>query len=149
MTIQFKHVLVPIDFGEPSGVALEAAIDLARRFDAQLTLVHVYDIPTYVYSGITYPTGELLGQLQKAARDSFDKELRRVHAELPTAKGVLRCGPAAQEILATIDEVHPDLVVIGTHGRKGVKHALLGSVAEKVVRSSPVPVLTMHGREAP
>jgi nucleotide-binding universal stress UspA family protein len=145
MTIEFKHLLVPIDFGEPSERALDAAIELARKFGAQLTLVHVYEIPAYVYGGMTYATADLFGPIEDAARESLDKALREVQGKLPGAKAVLRRGPAAMEILAAIDELHPDMVVIGTHGRKGVKHALLGSVAEKVVRLSPAPVLTMHG----
>jgi nucleotide-binding universal stress UspA family protein len=145
MTIEFKHILVPVDFGEPSDCALDAAIELARRFDAQLTLAHVYEIPAYVYAGITYATADLFGPIEDAAREYLDKTLREVQKKLPGAKAVLRRGPAAMEILATIEELHPDMVVIGTHGRKGVTHALLGSVAEKVVRLSPVPVLTMHG----
>jgi len=149
MTIAFKHILVPIDFGEPSQRALEAGIELARLFGAQLTLVHVYEIPAYVYGGMTYATADLFGPIEQAARESLDKTLREVQAKFPGAKAVLRRGPAAMEILAVIDELHPDLVVIGTQGRTGVKHALLGSVAERVVRTSPAPVLTMHGTKQP
>jgi len=146
MTIEFKNLLVPIDFGEPSQRALEAAIELARRFDAKITLVHVYEIPAYVYGGMSsYATTDLFGPIEEAARASLDKALREVKGKLPATKAVLRRGPPAMEILAAIDELHPDLVVIGTRGRTGVKHALLGSVAERVVRMSPVPVLTMHG----
>ncbi|HEY3820113.1 MAG TPA: universal stress protein [Polyangiaceae bacterium] len=145
MTLQFKQLLVPIDFGEPSQCALEAAIELARRFDGQLTLVHVYEIPSYVYGGMTYSTADLLGPIREAASESLDKALREVQQKLPTARAILRQGSPAVEVLGVIDEARPDLVVIGTHGRKGVRHALLGSVAEKVVRLSAVPVLTMHG----
>ena len=146
MTIHFKHLLVPIDFGEPSHCALEAAIELAHRFDGRLTLVHVYEIPAYVYSGMTYATADLFAPIEEAARESLDKALQGVQEKLPGTKAVLRRGPAAPEILSVIDELRPDLVVIGTHGRTGVKHAFLGSVAEKVVRMASVPVLTMHGK---
>jgi nucleotide-binding universal stress UspA family protein len=144
MTIEFNHLLVPIDFGEPSQQALDAAIELATRFKARLTLVHVYEIPAYVYGGMTFATADLFGPIEDAAREQLDETLREVQKRVPGAKAILRRGPAALEILAVVDEVHPDLVVMGTHGRKGVSHALLGSVAEKVVRLSPAAVLTMR-----
>jgi nucleotide-binding universal stress UspA family protein len=146
VSIEFKHLLVPIDFGEPSLCALDAAMELARRFDGKLTLVHVCDIPSYVYGGMTYATTDLLAPIEEAARDSLDKMVREVERRLPGTTAVLRSGPPALEILAVVDELHPDLVVIGTHGRTGVKHALLGSVAERVVRTTSVPVLTIHAR---
>jgi nucleotide-binding universal stress UspA family protein len=142
MTIEFKHLLVPVDFGEPSRQALDTAIDLARRFGAQLTLVHVYEVPAYVYSGIAYATTDLFGPIEDAARAQLTKLLGEVRTKVPSAKAELRKGAPAMEILAAIAEAHPDLVVMGTHGRKGMPHVLLGSVAEKVVRLSPVPVLT-------
>ncbi|MGD0526291.1 MAG: universal stress protein [Polyangiaceae bacterium] len=144
MAIEFNNLLVPVDFGEPSLQALDAAIELATRFRAQLTLVHVYEIPAYVYGGMTFATTDLFGPIEDAAREQLDKMLHEVQASVTGTKAVLRRGSAAQEILAVIAEVHPDLVVMGTHGRKGVSHALLGSVAEKIVRLSPVAVLTMR-----
>lgn len=144
MTIDFKHLVVAIDFASPSQCALDAAIELARRFDSHVTLVHVYEIPAYAYSEMTYATADLFRPMQKLASESLEKTRREVEQRLPGTEAVLRCGLPATEILSVIEEVHPDLVVIGTHGRTGVKHLFLGSVAEKVVRLSPVPVLTMH-----
>jgi nucleotide-binding universal stress UspA family protein len=146
MTIEFNHLLVPVDFGEPSQQALDTAIELANRFKAQLTIVHVYEIPAYVYGGMTFATADLFGPIEDAAREQLNKTLREAQKRVPGAKAVLRRGPPAAEILAVVDEVHPDLVVMGTHGRKGVSRALLGSVAEKVVRFSPVAVLTMRAK---
>jgi nucleotide-binding universal stress UspA family protein len=148
MTIEFKHLLVPVDFGEPSQRALAAGVDLARRFGSQLTLVHVCEIPAYVYGGMTYATADLIGPIEEAARETLDKALRGVKDKLPATTGILRRGPAAMEILGVISELRVDLVVIGTHGHKGLKHAFLGSVAERIVRLSPVPVLTMHESKA-
>jgi nucleotide-binding universal stress UspA family protein len=148
MTIEFNYLLVPVDFGEPSRQALDAAIELATRFKARLTLVHVYEIPAYVYGGMTYATADLFAPIEEAAREQLDKTLSEVQKRVPGAKAVLRRGPPAPEILAVIAEVHPDLVVMGTHGRMGVSHALLGSVAEKIVRLSPVAVLTMRAKDA-
>jgi nucleotide-binding universal stress UspA family protein len=147
MTIKFKHLLVATDFGAPSQCALDAALELAREFDAHLTLVHVYEIP-YAYGEMTYATADMLAALEKLASEALEKTRREIEQKLPGTVAILRCGIAAPEILSVIDHVHPDLVVIGTHGRTGVKHVFLGSVAEKIVRLSPVPVLTVHGDKA-
>jgi nucleotide-binding universal stress UspA family protein len=147
MTTQFRHVLVPLDMGDGTLKVLDAAIDVAKHFGAALTLVHAYEIPAYVYGGVTYTPTDLFGPIADAARVHLDEALKRAKQSLPAATAVLRRGPAAGEILSVIDEVRPDLVVMGTHGRKGMSHLLLGSVAEKVVRLSPVPVLTFRERE--
>jgi nucleotide-binding universal stress UspA family protein len=144
MAIEFKHLLVPIDFGAASDQALHVALDLARRFDARLTLVHVYEIPAYVYGGTTFATTDLLGPIEEAAREQLATTLRQVQKDRPGASALLRRGNPAFEVLAVVDDLHPDLVVMGTHGRKGLSHALLGSVAEKVVRLSRAPVLTVR-----
>jgi nucleotide-binding universal stress UspA family protein len=148
MAIELKHLLVPVDFGAPSEHALGAAVDLARRFGSRITLVHVYEIPSYAYGGMTFATADLLGPIEAAAREHLDRTLRQVQTQVPGANAILRQGNPALEILAVVDEQHPDLVVIGTHGRTGVSRALLGSVAEKVVRLSPAPVLTMRETKA-
>jgi len=144
MAIEFRHILVPVDFTEASSGLLQAAGDLARKFGSELTLVHVYEVPAYVYGGVMYAPTELFAPIAQAARAHLDEVLRGVREAVPGAKGVLRQGLPSYEILAAIDELHPDLVVMGTHGRRGVRHVLLGSVAEKVVRMSAVPVLTLR-----
>jgi nucleotide-binding universal stress UspA family protein len=149
MAIELRRVLVPVDFAESSARALEVSIDLATRFGSELTLVHVCEIPGYVYGGMTFATADLMGPIEDTAREHLESTLREVQKKQPGAKAILRRGVPAQEILAAIDEQRPDLVVMGTHGRKGVSHALLGSVAEKVVRLSPVPVLTTREAKQP
>jgi nucleotide-binding universal stress UspA family protein len=148
MPLEFKHLLVPVDFGESSQRALEVAIELAGKFGSRLTLVHVYEIPAYVYGGMTYATADLFAPIEDAARQQLDATVKDVQRRVTATKGMLRRGAAATGLLAAIDEVHPDLVVMGTHGRQGVSHLVLGSVAEKLVRMSPVPVLTMRTRGA-
>jgi len=147
MTTPFRHVLVPLDMGDGTIKVLDAAIDLAKQFGAQLTLVHAYEIPAYVYGGVTYTPTDLFGPIAEAAQVHLDEALKRAKERIPETKAILRRGPAAFEILAVIDEVRPDLVVMGTHGRKGVSRLLLGSVAEKVVRLAPIPVLILRERE--
>jgi nucleotide-binding universal stress UspA family protein len=147
MAIEFRHILVPVDFTEASTSVLDAASDLAKKFGSQLTLVHVYEVPAYVYGGVMYAPTELFAPIAQAARAHMEQVLAGVRAAIPEAKGVLRQGLPSYEILAAIDELHPDLVIMGTHGRRGVRHVLLGSVAEKVVRMSAAPVLTLRVRD--
>jgi nucleotide-binding universal stress UspA family protein len=148
--ISFKHILVPVDFGEPSDHALQTAIDLAKHYGASLTLIHTWEYPAYAYTGMEFSAVDLLGPIQQAAREQLADSVEKAQKALPTpdrVTGILRQGVAWRQILGTIEEVKPDLVVMGTHGRRGVKRALLGSVAEKIVRTSTAPVLTVRALE--
>jgi nucleotide-binding universal stress UspA family protein len=138
-------VLVPVDFDETSDRALEVATDLAQRFGASITIFHVVDVPTYAYAnfGAALPPPEMLGALESHARGALDQRLRKVRPIVPTCKAVVTTGVPWRQILAAIAEPGIDLVVLGTQRRRWLEHALLGSVAEKIVRMSPVPVLTV------
>ena len=141
----FQHILFPTDFGDSSQRALELAIELSNRFDASLTLIHTFEIPPYAYSGTTFSPIDLLNPIEDFARQEFDTALVALRKRVPSAKGLLRRGIPWRAIQEAIVETHADLVVMGTHGRRGVVHAFLGSVAEKTVRMSTVPVLTVRG----
>jgi nucleotide-binding universal stress UspA family protein len=141
----FRHILAPVDFEPCSQYALDAAVDLALRFDARLTVLHAWDVSPLAYSGMILESPEIWATLAEAAKQAMDGTLLRVRARLPAAEALLTRGPAASEILTAIESTKADLVVIGTHGRRGLGRFLLGSVAEKVVRASPVPVLTIRG----
>ena len=145
----FKNFLVPTDFGPSSDAALEVAIDLANKYGAKLTLVHTYEIPSFTYEGMAYTTVDVFTPIMNAARAQFDAKVKEVERRVPGATGVLRMGAPWQEILSVLSDTGADLVVMGTHGRKGVAHALIGSVAEKVVRMAKVPVLTVHAPSTP
>lgn len=142
--VEFKHILVAVDFGDSSEEAMEMAIELAHKFGASLTLVHTCEVPAYLYPDIAYFAADLLTPLEDAAGKQLRTTLATVQKRVPGAKAILRMGTAATEILAVIEGVHPDLVVTGTHGRRGISRTLLGSVAERLVRLSPVPVLTVR-----
>ncbi|HVW28060.1 MAG TPA: universal stress protein [Polyangiaceae bacterium] len=139
----FRTLLVPTDFGRSSDAALEIAIDLASKYGAALDVVHVYEFPSYAYMPTAPP---LVNAVEEAAHTQFDRAMLRVVARKRDAKGFLREGVPWQQILAVQEEVGADLIVMGTHGRRGVSRTLIGSVAEKVVRMSPVPVLTVHAQ---
>lgn len=143
MTI-FEQLLVATDFGASSTRALDLAVELSVNLGASLTLLHVYEIPMYGYTGMEMAALDLLTPIHEAARDQLAKTLAEVKRKVPAAKSLLRRGVVWREILSAIEETHPDLVVMGTHGRHGVSHVVLGSVADKVVRTSPVPVLTVR-----
>jgi len=143
-----RHILVPIDFDETSDCALELAAGLAQAFGASLTLLHTVDIPPYAYAnfGAALPPPDVLGTLERRAREELDGRLRKVQAALPGAKAILTTGVPWREILAAVENVSADLVVLGTQRHRWLEHALLGSVAEKIVRASPVPVLAVPPR---
>lgn len=134
-------ILVPIDFEAASDRALAIAKELAPKLGARVGLVHVYQLPVYTYPG--YEPSLAPGfhvEVTEAARRALD---RRAADEGGLAAD-LREGDPSTEILAEIERVRPLLVVMGTHGRKGLSHLFLGSVAERVVRHSPIPVMTVR-----
>jgi nucleotide-binding universal stress UspA family protein len=142
--VSFKNILVPVDFGEASKAALDVAVDLSKQYRSDLTLLHTWEVPVYGYGGMEFAAMDMLTPIQAAAREQLDALLAEVKKQRPDAKAVLARGVAWREILTTIEHTKPDLVVMGTHGRRGLGHMILGSVAEKIVRLSPAPVLTVR-----
>lgn len=139
----FTSILVPFDFGEPSKRALELAIDLAKRNNAELIVLHVLDVPLS-YAGMGISPADLLAPSLAAAREELAAVLAGVREQIPKVTSYTAQGVPWRTILATIEQEHIDLVVMGTHGHRGLPRAVLGSVAEKIVRLSPVPVLTVR-----
>ena len=142
----FKNILVPIDFSKYSERALAVACDLARTFQIPVTLFHAYAIPTY-----PLPEGQVLASPETVAEilektQSAMNQLRARAATLgaPHVDAILNEGIAFAEIVRVAREQDFDLICMGTHGRTGIKHALLGSVAEKVVRKASCAVLTVR-----
>lgn len=142
----FKHVLVATDFSDNAKPAIDLAVEVARGSNAALTLVHVADVSAYAYSGMAMTAVDLITPVLEAAHEALDRALAELRKRVPEAKAILRQGITADEVVAAVGSVGADLVVIGTHGRTGMRHLVLGSVAEKVVRLSPVPVLTVRSR---
>ena len=138
--IGIKHILVPTDFAEPSGRALAMALELAQAFDSRVTLLHVWSIPNMGYAeSLTWP----IEDMQRAAQKSLDAAVEATRARYPKVEALLREGLEWRKILDVVNEHGCDLVVMGTHGRHGLPRLVLGSVAEKIVRLSTVPVLTL------
>lgn len=140
----FKKILIPVDFSAHSSFAVKLGADLARRSAASVTVLHVFDpLPYALPADYQVFTPEQREQLQSEIRKSL--AALRLRAETGGAARVETQtleGSPVTEIVRLAAEGGFDLIVMGTHGRRGVKHALLGSVAERVVRSAPCPVLT-------
>lgn len=142
----FRNILVPVDFGDSSRAALDLALDLAKTHGSTLTLLHTWEIPVYGYGGMEFAAIDMLTPIEQAAREELDRWLADAKKQQPQATAILTRGVAWREILSAVEQSKPDLVVMGTHGRRGISHALVGSVAEKIVRMSPAPVLTVRAQ---
>ena len=149
--IQIRRILVPTDFSPHSRRALAWATTLARPFAAEIVILHVMEPPLApaVPIGIGGAAiASITDEMRRYLGDQLD-ELAR--ADVPQGVNVrpsLREGRAFVEILAAVHDETVDLVVLGTHGYTGLRHVLLGSTAERVVRRSPVPVLTVRDDDA-
>jgi nucleotide-binding universal stress UspA family protein len=142
---EFRQILVPTDFTEVSDHALDWAVEMASRLGASITLMHAYELPIVGIPDATLvASAEMATRLADASRQALDKTLDRHKGSGVPITAVLRTGVPWEEINQVADEIHADLVVIGTHGRKGIARALLGSTAEKVVRSNHHAVATIH-----
>jgi nucleotide-binding universal stress UspA family protein len=144
----FGHILVATDFTESAQCAVDLAVEMCHKFAADLTLVHCWEAPSYSYGGGLYVPVDLITPIEKGASRALEEALTELKKRIPGAKSVLRSGSAWEEILVTATAIQADLIVVGTHGRRGLNRALLGSVAEKVVRMAEMPVLTVHGPHA-
>jgi nucleotide-binding universal stress UspA family protein len=134
-----ERILVATDFSLCSLNALGHGEELARKLDAEILLLHVEAVPIAgsEMANVTHAAAE--GQLTRTA-----EQLRNHHLSVRT---LVRTGAADEEILNIADTERASLIVMGTHGRKGVARVLLGSVAERVLRSAPCPVLTVGPRK--
>jgi nucleotide-binding universal stress UspA family protein len=148
--IDLHHILVPTDFSKHSDNALVYAVAFAEKFQAELHILHVVqDLAVFVPDMVSAapPVAPPVEQITAAARGALDRIVRerqlgnlRVHTDV-------RQGPPFYEIVRYARETNVDLIIMGTHGRAGLAHVLLGSVAEKVVRKAPCPVLTVRHPE--
>jgi nucleotide-binding universal stress UspA family protein len=141
-----RRILVGTDFSPTSDSALDWAIELAARVDASVTLLHAYEIPVMGFPDATViATPEVASRITGAATAALEQTVDRKRGMGVPIDGVLREGAAWEEINRVADEIGADLVAIGTHGRRGLARALLGSVAERVIRTSTHPVVTVRG----
>lgn len=149
MTENITNILVPVDFSPHAQRAFGYATALARRLGARLTLVHVVEDPftTGAWGAEVYipDVGELLQNLTAAAERQLTSLKDGAATQGVTVKTTVITGRPAQSIIEHAASEGCDLIVMGTHGRTGLSHVVMGSVAERVLRRAPCPVLTVRG----
>lgn len=148
--MKIERILIPVDFSEYSKMALEYSIEFSKKFNSELILI-------YVIEPIVYPSDFGLGQIPINQVDfeiqsKAESELKKlVEEKVPSelkASYVVKTGKPFLEIISAAKEYDCDLIIIATHGHTGIEHILFGSTAEKVVRKSPIPVLTVRERKS-
>jgi len=145
LALEMKNILVPIDFSDGAKKALAYAIPLARQFNAKITLLHVSQVQFYANEFAHLPIDEaamkecVRGRLEAMARGCIAPELLK--------ETLVRHGVAFDEITKVARELCADMIVINTHGYTGLKHVVMGSTAERVVRYAGCPVLVVRDRE--
>jgi universal stress protein A len=153
MTATINNILVPVDFSSNAERALDYATMLAKRHGAAIELLHVVDDP--FTSGAWTPDSyvpnltELLQVLIAQARERLRPQEASLRAQGIRTESWVMSGVPSREIVARAADAGFDLIVMGTHGRTGLAHVVMGSVAERVVRRAPCPVLTVREAVAP
>lgn len=138
---QPRCLLVPVDFSKPSLDALHYALALAQHYDAQLILLHVV---APLHADMLMDTTEVQRAAHAAAHEQLTALADATKKAWPRTGRELRAGHPVSTITALAKRANADLVVMGSHGYKGLKHAVMGSVAEQVVRQAPCPVLVVR-----
>ena len=143
---QFKTILLATDFSENSEYAFEYALSMAKKYDALLALIHVINEPVdlrgFYVPHISFDTLE--EEIEQGARKMMDRFCRTHLRDYQKFESFIVPGIPYDEIIKKANELAADLIIMGTHGRSGLDHVLFGSTAEKVVRKSVVPVLTVR-----
>lgn len=149
MPFRLRKILVPVDFSEYSSKALEYALSFAAQFQASLILLHVVEPTVYPENYMVLPPAldEINQAMIKAGQDRLEALRREQVGDRAPAEAVVRVGRAYFEIAEAARALDTDMIIIATHGYTGLKHVLLGSTAERVVRHAPCPVLTVRQAE--
>lgn len=145
--MQWTTILVPMDFSEDSDAALDTAVDLARSFGARIHLLHAFEYPTYIGTpwGYSFPPGAF-SEARVRASELLQERQEKVDAEGVPATFQACEGSPSEMIVEVAEQLPADLIVMGTRGLTGVKHVLLGSVAERTLRYAPCPVMTVKAK---
>jgi universal stress protein A len=146
MTMEIRRILAPTDFSELSKQGLQSALELADAFGAKLLLLYVVEPPPYPVEGIvpSHLGATMLDDLERQATTDLAQMLSETQASnMDVARRVV-VGIPYRKIVDVAEEEKIDLIVMTTHGRTGLSHLVMGSVAEKIVRTAPCPVLTIR-----
>ena len=148
----YRTIVVPYDFSAHAQTALETAVDLAGKLGADLKLVHIVQSPLAIY-GLPYPEGATvippidMGEIREGCLKSLREVVAAVDAPGKIEAHVAEGLSIAETLRTTSEKLGADLIIMGTHGRTGVAHAFLGSVAERILRTVSCPVLTVKAQE--
>jgi nucleotide-binding universal stress UspA family protein len=145
--MNIRRILVPTDFSEAAEPALDYAVGLARSFGAELVLFHALEPLVFGEGAVAF--GSVMDQLEQAAHAQLQRRVTRLKARGLKVRGMAGNGSTARLISDTAGKLRIDLIVMGTHGRGAFSRMLIGSVAEKVVRTAMCPVLTVRPRKSP
>jgi nucleotide-binding universal stress UspA family protein len=141
------NILVPTDFSETAERVLDYAVALAAKLDARIHVVHVIGIPALGIPEIGLAlTSTMMDSMVRGNQAALDQLVDKRRDQAAFGEVMLRTGDARDMILQAAEEVGADLIVMGTHGRRGISRALLGSVAEMIVRTARCPVLTVRAK---
>ena len=146
--IDLKHILFPTDFSDYANHARPYAVELAKKFGAKVTIIHVIAAPTYAVSyEIAVDVSLLHEEIQKGAEKRIRELAESMRAEGIEISTIVEVGSGFPEIIRAARDGEAGLIVMATHGWGAVKHLLLGSTAERIVRKAPCPVLTVRDPE--
>ena len=149
MPIQVRRILVPLDFSEHAGLILNWAIHLAGEHRSRILLLHVYHLPVeFQQLEGAYLPADFWTNVKNEAETQLARHADQVREAGIEVEALVREGYPATVILEEAETLEADLIVIGTHGHTGLKHLLLGSIAERVVQRAPCPVLTVKSPPA-
>jgi nucleotide-binding universal stress UspA family protein len=149
--MEVRHILAPTDFSEVSNQALTMALELAQTFGATLSLLHVIELPPFPVQVLEPGKAGML--LLTELEQQANRELSQLPAGVEVGKVAISryvdTGTPHRTIVETAEALKADLIVMATHGRSGLGHTFIGSVAERVVRTAPCPVLTIRPKAQP
>ncbi len=139
-----KHIVVPTDFSEAAYAAVDHAVDIAKRFGAEITLVHILE--TGAYAGIFSPSRKTEYDENEHAQEKLQDEAHKLERDhgINVSQSVVSGGRIHDEVINVVEEHNADLVILGTHGVAGWAEFFVGSNAFKIVTQSPCPVLTIQ-----
>ena len=141
----YKKILVPLDGSSLAETILPHARNLARPEDAEIILLQVPVVPSAEFMAHNSTlTSNIIKNLEEESKAYLKREIARLKSEGANVSGITREGPVAETILAVAKETKADAIAMCTYGRTGVQRLLMGSVAEKVVRLSHIPVILLH-----
>jgi nucleotide-binding universal stress UspA family protein len=146
---RIQRIVVATDFSDIASHALDEAMDLAEQLGAKITLVHSYEIPVYGFpDGILVASSDVAASLTEGGQRGLEAAIAKRKSRPVEITPLLRCGPPWEEVNTVASDVNADLIVVGTHGRRGFARAMLGSTAERIVRTATRSVMVVHGGQS-